>query len=125
MTLSISQARRLGFEKKNKYNSEKTEKDNIIFASQKEAAKYEELALLLKAGQITKLELQPVYVLQQGFTDNSGRRHRAIKYKADFRITYPDGTIAVIDTKGYRTPAYMIKKKLLLKRYPDIVFIEE
>ena len=80
--------------------------------------------LLKKTGEIVDFELQPEFVLQEGFKDMKGKWHRAIKYRADFRVIYPDGKVEVIDCKGYHTPVYKIKKKLLLKRYPEINFKE-
>jgi len=42
-----------------KYRAVKTVVDNITFASKKEAARYQELRLMEKAGEIRYLELQP------------------------------------------------------------------
>lgn len=58
------------------------------FDSQKEATRYDELALLLRAGKITDLRLQPEFTLQEAFVDSTGEAYRAIKYKADFRTTW-------------------------------------
>jgi hypothetical protein len=33
---------------------------------------------------------------------------------ADFRVTRADGRVDVIDVKGYKTPEYIIKRKLML-----------
>ena len=38
---------------------------------------------------------------------------RSVKYKADFFYT-KDGELVVEDTKGFRTPDYIIKRKLML-----------
>ena len=132
--ISHAQARAMGLEKKkpkkpqrvseSKYHSRKVELDGNTFDSQKEAGRYAELKLLLRAGEILKIELQPEFVLQEGFRHN-GKWHRPIAYRADFRITYPDGRQVVIDTKGFKTPEYRLKLKLLLKRYPEIEFREE
>lgn len=119
---------RLGIEypkapKNNKFNARKAVVDGIEFDSQREAEYYCELLLRQKAGEITKFELQPVFVLQEGYPWN-GRKIREIKYIADFKVFYPDGRIEIVDTKGYRTKEYLMKKKMLLKRYPDIWFTE-
>lgn len=111
--------------KKSKYHSKKVVIDGITFDSQKEARKYCELKLLKKAGEIVDFELQPEFILQEGYRDSAGKWIRPIKYKADFRIVHPNGREVIIDTKGYRTEVYRLKKKMLLKRYPDIEFREE
>lgn len=125
--ISEQKARDLGIvpTKGTKYHSQKVEVDGIIFASKKEARKYNELKLLKRAGEIKDFELQPEFELQPGYRDRFGRWVHPIKYRADFRVIYPNGRVVVIDTKGYRTKDYRIKKKMLLYRYPDIEFMEE
>lgn len=125
--LSKAQARRLGINlpPASKYRSRKTEVDGITFDSRKEANKYCELKMLKQAGMITDFELQPEFELQPGYRDKNGKWVRPIKYIADFRVHYPDGRVVVIDTKGYKTKEYQLKKKMLLYRYPDIEFVEE
>lgn len=123
--LPARDARRLGLAKQQKYRSRKVELDGIVFDSRKEANRYAELRLLEKAGEIVKLELQPEFELQPGYRTQDGKYIRPIKYRADFRVTYADGQVVVIDTKGYRTKEYAIKKKMLLFRYPEIDFREE
>lgn len=107
----------------NKYSSKKTTVDNIKFDSKKEANRYLELKLLEKTGKIYILELQPKYLLQERFTDNTGKKHREINYIADFRYIEND-KIIVEDTKGFRTEVYKIKKKILLYKYKEIIFKE-
>jgi len=124
--LSEKQVRALGIPmKRSKYNSRKVVVDGIIFDSRKEANKYCELLLLKKAGEIAEIELQPVFELQPAFVTPQGKKVRAITYRADFRVTYHDGRHVVIDTKGYRTKEYLLKKKMFLKNFPEIEFIEE
>lgn len=109
-----------------KYLSKKTTVDNIVFDSQKEAAYYSELKLLQRVGVVDRFELQPEFVLQEGFT-REGKTYRPIKYRADFKVYYPDGRIEIIDvkpSKSFKTKEYRIKKKLLLFKFPDIQFKE-
>lgn len=125
--LSLKEAKALGIdvgEKESKYKSRKVTLDGITFPSQKEADKYAELKILQRAGEVARLEMQPEFILQEGYRDGKGKRHRPIKYRADFRVTYRDGRVEVIETKGYRTEAYRMKKKMFLARYPDINFVE-
>lgn len=109
--------------KKHKYNARKTTIDGVTFDSQREAEFYCELKLLVKAGKVERFELQPEFVLQEGFT-YQGKKYRSIIYRADFRIVYPDGQVEIVDVKGHKTKEYQIKKKLLLARYPEINFRE-
>ena len=46
-----------------KYKAQKTEVDGILFDSKKEAKRYAELKFLEKAGEISNLVLQPLFVL--------------------------------------------------------------
>ena len=111
-------------EKKSKYSSAKTDVDGIRFDSKKEAEFYAELKLREKAGEISRLRLQPIYLLQEAFK-HEGKQYREIEYVADFEYI-ENGETVVVDVKGFRTPVYMIKRKLFLYRYGDKVkFIEE
>jgi hypothetical protein len=108
-----------------KYNNVKTVEDNITFMSKKEAARYKELKLLEKAGEILELSLQPKFTLQESFKDRKGTHHRAITYKADFRYYDRKFKCVVIeDAKGMKTDVYEIKKKLFINRYPQYIFLE-
>lgn len=83
-----------------------------------------ELLLQKKAGIIREIELQPEFVLQEGYRNKQGKKVREIKYRADFKVTYADESVEIVDTKGYRTKEYLLKKKMLLFRYPELNFIE-
>lgn len=106
-----------------KYHSRQTEVDGIKFASKKEANYYCELKMLRMAGEIKDFDMQVAFELQKPYRWR-GKAVRAIKYIADFVVTYPDGRQEVIDTKGYRTDIYKLKKKLLLFKYPELNFKE-
>jgi len=109
--------------KKHKYNASRTIVDGIRFASKREAEYYGELKLCLRAGEIVSFELQPEFIIQEGYR-RGGKKVREIKYIADFKVIYPDGRVEIVDTKGYRTKEYLLKKKLLLARYPELWFTE-
>ncbi len=110
--------------KENKYKNVKVEIDGIKFDSKFEAEFYfSELQWLYAAGEITKIERQKKYLLQPAFKYQD-KTIRSINYVADFVVTYKDGRQEVIDTKGVATPEYLLKKKLLLYRYPEINFRE-
>lgn len=101
--------------RKSKYRSIKTTVDDITFDSKKEAKRYQELKLLLRANKIENLRLQVPYVL----IDKS-KYGRQIKYIADF--VYYDKELrqeVVEDTKSEatKTPVYMLKKRLMAEKY--------
>ena len=90
----------------------------IKFDSKKEAKRYNELALMQKAGIISNLELQKVFELQPKYTNCKGKKIRAITYKADFYYYNKElGKYIIEDTKGIKTEVYKIKKKLLEYKY--------
>lgn len=101
--------------RRNKYGNKKVVIDGYKFDSKKEGNRYLELKQLLIASKISKLTLQPEYVLQESFKLN-GKTHRAIKYVSDFRYV-KDGVVIVEDVKGFLTDVYKLKKKLFLFKY--------
>lgn len=108
-----------------KYLSKKTTIDGITFDSKKEGLHYVELKKLEKQGKISNLELQPSFLLQEGFK-RDGKKYRPITYIADFRYI-ENGKVIVEDVKSSFTAkdkVYKIKKKLLLYKYGDFEFRE-
>lgn len=103
------------YKKWNKYKNKKVVVDNILFDSKKEANYYIYLKMLEDAGKISGLRLQEKFVLQPSFKLN-GKTYRAITYVADF-VYKDDKGMHVVDTKGYRTETYKIKKKLFMKKF--------
>lgn len=100
---------------KSKYRNVKETVGNLKFDSKKERQRFDELMVLLKAGQIRDLKLQHEFTLQGAFTDTDGNRTRAIKYIADF--TYWQGNLFVIeDVKGMKTDVYRMKKKMMSEK---------
>jgi hypothetical protein len=97
-----------------KYRAQRTTVDGITFHSKKEAARYGQLKMLEKAGEISSLYLQPRYDLNVGYalTDPIGR------YVADFSYTDTrTGLVVVEDVKGFKTPLYRWKKKHVEAQY--------
>lgn len=95
-----------GFRKKgSKYGAIKTKVGDITFDSKGEAKRYQELLLLLRAGEISDLKLQVGYDLIVEGT-------KICKYVADF--TYLENHKRIVeDFKGVRTAVYRLKKKLM------------
>jgi len=114
---------RIKYPKKHKYNAKKIIIDGIEFDSKKEAKRYQELKMLEKAGKIKDLQLQPVFLLQEGFY-YQGKAIRQITYRADFEYVDEKGNRVVEDVKGFKTDVYKLKKKLFLKKNPDVIFKE-
>lgn len=96
-----------------KYHAKKIVVDGEEFDSKKEAARYQELKLMQRAGLISMLTRQPEYELIPTQKRNGRVVERALKYKADF--TYMEnGEPVVEDVKGMKTREYIIKRKLML-----------
>lgn len=111
--------------RRNKYNAKKIKIDGHTFDSKREAERYCELKLFVKAGEIRNLELQPRFLLQDKFVDKQGNKHRKIEYVADFLYIDKLGRNIVEDVKGVLTDVYKIKKKIFLKKYGNqYVFME-
>ena len=128
MTRLSASEYRTSARKPNKYGAKKTTVDGIVFDSKREAKRYAELRALEKAGEISHLELQPVFRLEidgrpilirsEGYPN--GRR---VKYVADF--AYWDGEKRVVeDAKGFKTPDYKLKKAVVEALYPAVRIVE-
>ena len=105
-----------------KYGNRKIIVDGITFDSVKEGQHWCELKLLQRAGEIRDLERQVKFVLipVQKDPETGKVLERECSYIADFMYwaNGKDGWTKVVeDTKGFRTPEYRIKRKLMLKEY--------
>lgn len=97
-----------------KYKAIKTTIDGITFDSKKEARRYQELKLMEKAGVIDHLHLQPKFEILPKHKDIEGNTVRAVVYKADFHYFDLEQRIWIVeDVKGFKTPLYKLKKKLV------------
>lgn len=113
----------------NKYKNKKIVIDGMTFDSKKEAKRYKELKLLEEAGEIYDLQRQVKFTLipAQREPDTKGKRGGKIKgkllereccYYADFVYFLKDDVTPIVeDTKGVRTPEYIIKRKLMLYNF--------
>ena len=102
-----------------KYNNKKTTIDDIVFDSKNEALYYEALKDMKAKGLIKDFELQPEFILQEGF-EKDEKKYRAIKYTADFRVLTNNDYSYIVDVKGMLTTEFKIKMKLFNYKYPDI-----
>lgn len=110
--------------KGNKYKAKPTDilmPDGTMrhFDSEKEAARFSELDLLQRAGEIKDLRCQVPFELIPRQQREDGKWEQPCKYIADF--TYRDrGRLVVEDVKGYNDPKsaayklYTVKRKLML-----------
>lgn len=89
-----------------KFGAKPTTVDGIKFHSKREAARYGKLKWMEKVGIISSLELQPRFEI----TVNG---QKICTYVGDFEYT-ENGVRVVEDVKGYRTPEYRLKSKLML-----------
>ena len=100
-----------------KYGNQPVEVDGRRFASKREAARYQTLAMALAAGRISDVQTQVPFDLHAPNGDKIGR------YVADFayRVVAPGmaihGQRFVEDAKGVRTPLYRWKKKHVEAEY--------
>lgn len=113
---------------KNKYSNKKTVINNIKFDSKKEANRYSELLLMEKCKMIKNLQLQPKFLLLEGYV-HEGKKIRDIHYIADFQYYDNEKKKEIIeDSKGMKTEVYKLKKKIFIKKYilnlPNILFLE-
>lgn len=102
--------------KKPKYGNRKVIRDGITFDSTKEARRWSELLLLERAGAIQNLRRQVKYELIPSQRIAGKVVERACTYIADF-VYSENGVEVVEDTKGFKTPEYVIKRKLMLWRH--------
>lgn len=110
-----------------KYGNRKAYAEGLAFDSKKEACRYAELRIMEKAGVITDLQRQVKFILipTQREPDTVGERggvhkgkllEKECSYIADF-VYWQNGQRIVEDTKGFKTPEYRIKRKLMLHVY--------
>ena len=104
--------------RKTKYGSKKTIVDNIEFDSKDEARYYVYLKKEVQEGRILKFELQPKYVLIPKF-EKLGVKHRQATYSPDFKIFKADGTVELIDVKGFSTQQGDLRRKLFDSLYQE------
>jgi len=89
-----------------KYGNKRTEVDGFTFDSKAEAARWQQLTLLQRAGEIRNLQRQVSYpIVVNGV--------KVCTYCADFVYEDARGNRITEDTKGVKTPAYNLKKKLM------------
>ena len=103
---------------RNKYNAIKQKYNGEVFDSKKELKRYMELELLLRAKEITNLEIHPKFDLMVNGV-------KIGRYTADFR--YSKGEEVVVEdvkSKATKTRDYVLRKKILATYDPPIIITE-
>lgn len=91
---------------RNKYGAKKTEVDGIVFDSKAEARRWGELKLLARAGEIFELNRQVPYSLMVNGA-------KVGVYRADFVYVDRGENVVIEDCKGFKTPEYKLKAKIM------------
>lgn len=113
-----------------KYGNRKVCVDGIQFDSKLEASRWLWLKGLEKQGKIHDLQRQVRFELipkqfeestevykrgaKKGLHKQGKLLEKSVTYIADFVYTDENGNVVVEDTKGVKTPDYVIKRKLML-----------
>ena len=108
----------------NKYGAKSVTIDGHVFPSKRESEYYLVYKDMLKHREIVKLELQPKFTLIPSFKGRDGKTERSVCYTADFRLTYPDGRVVVVEVKGYKTRDYVLRRKMFKWFNRDVDFVE-
>lgn len=95
-----------------KYHNERVLTPYGLFDSGKEFNRFLVLRYQEEHGKISGLERQVSFVLIPSQKTSRGTE-RPVTYRADF-VYVKDGRKVVEDVKGYKTPDYIIKRKLML-----------
>ncbi len=82
----------------------------ITFDSQMEGNYYQELLSLQREGTVSEIECQPKFILQD---------KPKIVYIADFRVTFTNGEIVIVDVKGVETSTFRVKKRMFEAKFPE------
>lgn len=102
-----------------KYHSRRTEYGGRTYASQKEAEYARTLDLRKRVGEIRDWRPQVHIPL-----DVNGER--VCTYVVDFEVIYPNGLRELVETKGFQTETWKLKRRLFeatwLKEHPDVRF---
>ena len=104
---------RYGSNTRNKFGARKFRNEWGEWASKAEFWRFAELLEMQRKGLINGLQRQVKYVLIPAQREDKKLIERECSYYADF-VYIRDGEQVVEDTKGVRTPEYIIKRKLML-----------
>lgn len=95
------------YEIRHKFRNIPTEVDGIKFQSKKEAAHWQGLNLARKSGDLLFALRQCPFHLPGG-----------VRYVVDFIEFWASGEVRFTDVKGFKTPMYKVKLRLVESLYP-------
>ena len=110
-----------------KYGAKVVYVNGLRFDSQREAARYAELTLLVSSGEIVDLEIHPGFPLMVGELNTDGPPsvfHCIGHYHADFKYrNVRTGNIIVEDVKSKptKTEAYRLRKKFIEAQHCSVI----
>ena len=104
--------------KTSKFRAVKIMIDDHVFPSILESKFYIFLKKNMKGLGIKSFEIQVTFELQEKFKKYA-KSIRAITYTPDFKLTYNNGDVVYIDTKGKVTEEFKIKQKLFDFKFPQ------
>lgn len=88
------------------------------YDSKKEARRAAELKLMQRLGKIKNLKEQVRYeLIPKALAPDGSVLEKACFYVCDFQYEFPDGSVRLEDAKGFRTPLFVLKKKIMRFRY--------
>ena len=93
------------YQNRNKYKAVKQNFNGRTYHSKKEADYAAELEWRLKAGEIS--EYIPQHPLRLYVNEK-----KICNYFIDFKVVYPDGSIELVEVKGFETDVWRLKWKL-------------
>ncbi len=103
---------------RNKYNAIKQTYNGEIFDSKKELNRFMELEILLRAREISDLEVHPKFDLMVNGV-------KIGRYTADFR--YKKGSDVIVEdvkSRATKTRDYVLRKKILATYDPPVIITE-
>src|SRR4051812_32124504 len=101
----------------NKYGAKKTEFNGRVYDSKHEAGVAADIDLLVKCGDVVKVEPQKTFNLY-GKNGN-----RICTHRPDFLLTFKDGHQEIWEAKGMATAIWQLKLKLFTDNYPELTYI--
>lgn len=111
--------------RQNKYNAKSNYYNGNLYHSKKEAAYAESLDLLLVAKEIKSWDRQVKISLDVNGKD--GKKYHICNYYCDFLVENSDGSKELHEVKGWETPVFRLKKRLMealyLPEHPDIKYV--
>ena len=99
--------------KPSKYGNTRLTVGGESFDSQREMERYHHLRILQRAGKISELQRQVVFILAPAVVIG-GRKRPPLKYVADFTYVEQGAAVKTVeDVKGHITEGYRIKRHLM------------